>query len=105
MGLSKSALERNCPELSESAAEKNRGGHSTPRFVEVLKKDRFEQQVKVVVDYIHRVELQGKSEFAQRNHVLHLTRLIKHKKFRPHEVEAIKRVYREQFGELPTEET
>lgn len=94
MGLSKAALERHCTPLSDSVAEKNRGGHSLQEFAQLL---RFEDAVKQIMGDI-RNELKGKPEPEQKRI---LTRMLGLDSLMPYEVEATRRVYRELFGEEP----
>lgn len=96
MGLPKSALERNCPKLDESVAEKNRGGYSLQEFARLLKNARLKENMDML-----RRELKGKSASEQRRIML---RLFESDSLEPWEVEAVKQIYREKFGEPPKEE-
>jgi len=95
-GLRKDIVERNCPTLSSSEAENHAGGHTTQELVQILRKDRFEVKVSYIVDYLKNVELKDQS-LEQQKHFMDC--LLKLKTLRDHEVEAVRRVFRELCGE------
>ena len=98
-GLRKQIVERGCPSLSASVVEEFRGGYSgTETIADLL---RFEKDVQTIVDVLSR-ELESDYKDSEKR-VQYMTDLLRYPKLRDFEVEAVKRVYRQLYGE-PEEE-
>jgi hypothetical protein len=98
LGLRKDIVERNCSELSNQSMIQNRGDHTLQELAVILKAERFEKMVGFIVDYLKDRELPRIKPEQQKQH---LSSLLNFRKLEPHEVEAVRRVYRELYGEPP----
>lgn len=99
LGLSKSVVERNCPNLDGKVAEKHNGEHNLSSFAHILKQ---ENQVKRHMKRLISILKNEHPDLAERRQFMDC--LLKHKgKFDSLEFEAIRRVYRMLYGELPKE--
>lgn len=96
-GVSKSAAERNCTELSGTTVEQHKGGHSYSEFKKIAEKDVFEKKVEHLTSVLIKVLRNEHRDPAERKQFMN--GLLNWASFNSVEAEAVRRVYKLLYGE------